>query len=192
MDERRRIFPLLTTTPARGHYTRAERTKTMFDEFKPGDVIAEEKFRVVIPDDGTVIHYAYKLEKSGSFAYGNGTCVTIHNDYNGQRYDVIDTRYCPQCGTVDGFREWAAYHIRKSLRPDCMIERDVPKPTRTRKTTHKEYGVHRKSSDGKAEATGGCYRTAQGAEAFARKCRESGNRDVYIVERDVTEWRRMK
>ena len=123
----------------------------MFDEFKPGEIIATEKFIVTIPDDGTVIHYAYNLEKSGSFAYGNGTCVTIHNDYNGQRFDIVDTRYCPQCATVDGFREWAAYHLRKNLRPDCKIERDVPKPPRPHKTTRKEYAVHFKSNDGKED-----------------------------------------
>ena len=164
----------------------------MFDEFKPGDIIATEKFIVTIPDDGTVIHYAYNLEKSGSFAYGNGTCVTIHNDYNGQRFDVIDTRYCPQCGTVDGFREWAAYHIRKSLRPDCKIERDVPKPTRPRKTTHKEYAVHFKSNDGKEEHVAGHYADKKRARASAETHKGNGNRDVYVVARTVTEWERVK
>ena len=164
----------------------------MFDNFKPGDMIAEEKFIVTIPDDGTVIHYLITLSKSGGFAYGNGTCVRVHDDYPGTQDRYYDTRYETGCSTVEGFHEWALKYLRKNLRPDCKIERDVPKPPRMRKTTHKEYGVHAKSNDGKEEHTGGSYRTAERAEVFARKCRENGNRDVYVVERDVTEWRRVK
>lgn len=163
----------------------------MFDEFKPGDKIATEKFIVTIPDDGTVIHYAYNLEKSGSFAYGNGTCVTIHNDYNGQRFDIVDTRYCPQCATVDGFREWAAYHLRKNLRPDCKIEREIP-PAAKKTRTSKEYGIHFKSNDGKDEYITGHYELKKNADTSAAKHRRMGHKDVYVVERSVTAWKRVK
>ena len=164
----------------------------MFDEFKPGDVIAEEKFIVTIPDDGTVIHYAYTLEKSGAFAYGNGTCVAVRNDYNGQQFDAFDTRYVDACSTVDGFREWALLHLRRNLRPDCKIERDVPKPTRPRKTTRKEYAVHFKSNDGKEEHVAGHYADKKRARASAETHKGNGNRDVYVVARTVTEWERVK
>lgn len=100
--------------------------KTMFDEFKSGDKIAEEKFRVTLPDDGTVIHYTVTLEKSGAFAYGNQTCVTVHDDYPGTWDGHYDTRYTKECSTVEGFRAWAFDFLKKGLRPDALIERDNP------------------------------------------------------------------
>ena len=142
----------------------------MFDNFKPGDKIAEEKFIVTIPEDGTVIHYVYTLEKSGAFAYGNGTCVTVRNDYNAQEFDAFDTRYCTQCGTVDGFREWAADHLRKNLRPDCKIEREIP-PAAKKTRTSKEYGIHFKSNDGKDEYITGHYEVKKNADVSARIAR---------------------
>ena len=163
----------------------------MFDNFKPGDKIAEEKFIVTIPEDGTVIHYVYTLEKSGAFAYGNGTCVTVRNNYNGQQFDVFDTRYCPQCATVEGFREWAAYHLRKNLRPDCKIEREIP-PAAKKTRTSKEYGIHFKSNDGKDEYITGHFEVKKNADASAAKHRRMGHKDVYIVERSVTAWKRVK
>lgn len=165
--------------------------KTMFDEFKPGDVIAEEKFRVTLPDDGTVIHYTVTLEKSGAFAYGNQTCVGVHNDYPGQMDRGYDTRYVKECSTVEGFRKWAFDFLKRDLRPDVLIERE--KPTRkkqTRRTYRKEYGVHFKSNDGKEEHIGGHYTTPERAATYAEKCRRNGNRDVYIVVRNVTAWER--
>ena len=161
----------------------------MFDEFKPGDVIAEEKFIVTIPDDGTVIHCVYSLEKSGAFAYGNGTCVAVRNDYNGQQFDAFDTRYVDACSTVDGFREWALLHLRRNLRPDCKVERDVPPPARKTRTT-KEYGIHFKSNDGKEEYITGHYNEKKNAAASAAKHRRIGHKDVYVVERSVTAWKR--
>ena len=98
----------------------------MFDEFKSGDKIAEEKFRVTLPDDGTVIHYTVTLEKSGSFAYGNQTFVTVYNDYPRSWEHHYDTRYTKECSTVEGFRAWAFDFLKKSLRPDALIERDNP------------------------------------------------------------------
>ena len=165
----------------------------MFDEFKPGDIIAEEKFIVTIPDDGTVIHYVYSLEKSGAFAYGNGTCVAVRNDYNGQQFDSFDTRYVDACSTVDGFREWALLHLRRNLRPDCKIEHEKEPPTRTRRRKWtKQYGVHYKSNDGTEEHIGGQYKTRERAAESAKTRKSYGNRDVYIVCREVTEWERVK
>ena len=164
----------------------------MFDEFKPGDKIAEEKFIVTIPEDGTVIHYTITLEKSGAFAYGNQTCVTVHDDYPGTWDKHFDTRYIAECSTVEGFREWALKHLRHELRKDCKIEREKPKTTRPRKTTRKEYAVHFKSNDGKEEHIAGHYADKKRARASAETHNGNGNRDVYIVARTVTEWERAK
>ena len=162
----------------------------MFDEFKPGDMIAEEKFIVTIPDDGTVIHYTISLSKSGGFVYGNGTCVRVHNDYKGSDDQYYDTRYQTKCSTVEGFREWAFEFLRGNLRPDCKIERDVPKKTRPRNTTRKEYGIHFKSNDGKEAHITGHYADPDDAKKAANRHTRIGNRDVYVVVRDVTEWGR--
>ena len=165
----------------------------MFDEYKPGDMIAEEKFIVTIPDDGTVIHYTISLSKSGGFVYGNGTCVRVHDDYPGTQDRYYDTRYETGCSTVDSFREWAFNLLRKGLRPDCKIERAKEPPTRKRRRKwSKEYGVHFKSNDGKEEHIGGHYKTPGRAEEYAKKCKSYGNRNVYIVVRDVTEWEKVK
>lgn len=53
----------------------------------------------------------------------------------------------------------------------------------------KEYGVHFKSNDGKEEHIIGHYSKREDAEKSAKKHKQNGNRNVYIVERDVTEWR---
>ena len=161
----------------------------MFDEFKPGDMIAEEKFIVTIPNDGTVIHYTISLSKSGGFVYGNGTCVRVHNDYKGSDDQYYDTRYQTKCSTVEGFREWAFEFLRGNLRPDCKIERDVPPPARKTRTT-KEYGIHFKSNDGKDEYITGHYNEKKNAAASAAKHRRMGHKDVYVVERSVTAWKR--
>lgn len=165
----------------------------MFDNFKPGDKIAEEKFIVTIPDDGTVIHYTITLEKSGAFDYGNGTCVTVHDDYPGTWDKHLDTRYLTECSTVDGFREWALKHLRHELRKDCKIEREIPPaPKKTRNGALKEYAVHFKSNDGKEEHIAGHYTDPEAAKAAANRHKRIGNRNVYVVARDVTEWKRMK
>ena len=164
----------------------------MFDEFKPGDMIAEEKFIVTIPEDGTVIRYTISLLKSGGFAYGNGTRVRVHNDYKGSDDQYYDTRYQTKCSTVEGFREWAFTFLRGNLRPDCKIEREKPKTTRTRKTTRKEYAVHFKSNDGKKEYVVGNYADKKRARASAETHKGNGNRDVYVVVRDVTQWEKVK
>ena len=53
----------------------------------------------------------------------------------------------------------------------------------------KEYGVCFTSNDGKEIHIGGHYIMRESAEASAKKHRSYGNRNVFIVERDVTEWR---
>lgn len=163
----------------------------MFDELKPGDKIAEEKFIVTIPEDGTVIHYTITLEKSGAFAYGNQTCVTVHNNYIGTADEHYDTRYVTECSTVEGFREWALKHLRKNLRPDCKIERYNP-PAAKKTRTSKEYGIHFKSNDGKDEYITGHYEVKKNADTSAAKHRRMGHKDVYVVERSVTAWKRVK
>ena len=160
----------------------------MFDEFKSGDKIAEEKFRATLPDDGTVIHYTVTLEKSGSFAYGNQTCVTVHDDYPGTWDNHYDTRYTKECSTVEGFRAWAFDFLKKSLRPDALIERETPAPKV--KEDGKEYGVHYRSGDLAREYVGGHFSTLEDAQKAAARHRKTGSKDVYIVVRDVTPWKR--
>lgn len=165
----------------------------MFDEYKPGDEIATEKFIVTIPEDGTVIHYVVTLAKSGANAYGNQTCVMVHDDYPGTQDKYYDTRYLKECSTVEGFREWAFKQLRRELRPDCKIEHEKEPPTRTRRRKWtKEYGVHFKSNDGKEEHIGGRYKTRERAAESAKTRKSYGNRDVYIVCREVTEWEKVK
>lgn len=57
------------------------------------------------------------------------------------------------------------------------------------KELRKEYGVCFTSNDGKEVHIVGQYIMRESAEESARKHRASGNRNVFIVERDVTEWR---
>lgn len=54
-----------------------------------------------------------------------------------------------------------------------------------------EYGVHYKSNDGKEEHIGGHYRDLKKAIERANVRKGYGNKDVYIVARDVTDWSRL-
>ena len=117
----------------------------MFDQYKPGDKIAEENFRVTIPDDGTVIHYTVTLAKSGANEYGNRTCVVVHDDYPGTMDRYYDTRYETGCSTVEHFREWAFRLRKKGLRPDVLIERE--KPAFARFEVGKKYDANDRSFD---------------------------------------------
>ena len=56
----------------------------------------------------------------------------------------------------------------------------------------KEYGVCFTSNDGKEVHIVGHYQLKASAEASAKKHRAYGNRNVYIVVRDVTKWERAK
>lgn len=58
------------------------------------------------------------------------------------------------------------------------------------KELRKEYGVCFTSNNGTEIHIGGHYIMRESAEASAKKHRSYGNRNVFIVERDVTEWRR--
>ena len=93
----------------------------MYDNLKPGDKIAEEKYTVKV--DGEVIHYTMTLEKSGAFDYGNGTCMTVHDDYPGTWDQHYDTRYCDGLHKPELFRDWSYEWLKNYLRPDCVIER---------------------------------------------------------------------
>ena len=52
----------------------------------------------------------------------------------------------------------------------------------------KEYAIHFKSNDGSEEHILGHYQTHEKAEERMKFHKECGNRDVYIMVRDVTEW----
>lgn len=51
-----------------------------------------------------------------------------------------------------------------------------------------EYGVHFKSSDGKEEHITGHYTDVNDAMASMGRKIANGNKDVYLVTREVTEW----
>lgn len=56
----------------------------------------------------------------------------------------------------------------------------------------KEYAVHIVSNDGTEEHILGRYTKFSEAKDHARRRTGFGNRDVYVVERDVTEWTKTK
>jgi hypothetical protein len=55
-----------------------------------------------------------------------------------------------------------------------------------------EYGICFTSNDGKETHIVGHYSIRESAEASAEKHRKNGNRDVFIVERNVTDWKPSK
>lgn len=88
----------------------------MFDELKPGDVIEKQEFDVET-SCGKTFRYVLTLEKSGSFSYGNGTCVSVTID--GKHDCAIDTRYC--AGIVEDFRGWAVEWVYTETQAGCLI-----------------------------------------------------------------------
>lgn len=56
----------------------------------------------------------------------------------------------------------------------------------------KEYSVHIISNDGTEEHYLGHYKKLADAKEHAKIRSSYGNRDVYVVEREVTEWKKMK
>ena len=93
----------------------------MYENLKPGDVIATEKYIVKVDD--MTINYTMTLEKSGAFSYGNGTCVGVVNDYPGSMPIGIDTRYCTGMATPELFHDWSLQWLKDYCRPDAVIER---------------------------------------------------------------------
>ena len=93
----------------------------MIKDLKPGDVIAKEQY--VVKVDGKTINYTLTLERSGAFDYGNGTCMTVHTDWKGSMDQYYDTRYCSFAPTPKAFRDWSLEWLKRTLRPECEIER---------------------------------------------------------------------
>ena len=54
----------------------------------------------------------------------------------------------------------------------------------------KEYAVCFTSNDGKETNIAGHYMMKETAEESARKHRQNGNKDVFVIVREVTEWKR--
>ena len=54
----------------------------------------------------------------------------------------------------------------------------------------KEYGVCFTSNDGKETHISGHYTIRESAEESAKKHRQNGNKDVFVIVREVTEWKR--
>jgi len=94
----------------------------MYDSYKPGDTIAKEHYKVTTPE-GSVVNYTMTLEKSGAFAYGNETCVSVSVDYPGVWDMGIDTRYCDGCNSPEAFRDWSLEWLKSECRKGCTIER---------------------------------------------------------------------
>lgn len=93
----------------------------MNENLKPGDVIATEKYIVKVDD--LTINYTMTLSKSGSFSYGNGTCMAVENDYPGSMLESYDTRYCTGMATPELFHEWSMEWLKNYCRSDAVIER---------------------------------------------------------------------
>lgn len=98
----------------------------MYANLKPGDVIAKEKYLVKV--DGLEFLYTMILEKSGAFAYGNETCMTVQckeNKEGGKQYmdQGYDTRYCSGMATPELFHDWSMEWLKNYCRPECVIER---------------------------------------------------------------------
>lgn len=56
----------------------------------------------------------------------------------------------------------------------------------------KEYAVHIRSNDGKEEHYLGHFTSVEHAQQCYEKRKRWGNREVYIVEREVTAWKRLR
>lgn len=54
----------------------------------------------------------------------------------------------------------------------------------------KEYAVCFTSNDGKETNISGHYMMKESAEESARRHRKNGNKDVFVIVREVTEWKR--
>ena len=98
----------------------------MYENLKPGDVIATEKYLVKV--DGDEYLYTMTLEKSGAFDYGNGTCMGVEcreNKEGGKRFMTqgYDTRYCNGMATPELFHNWSLEWLTNYCRPECVIER---------------------------------------------------------------------
>lgn len=98
----------------------------MYENLKPGDVIATEKYIVKV--DRYEYLYTMTLEKSGAFDYGNSTCMGVQcreNKEGGKRFmdQGYDTRYCDNMHTPELFHEWSLKWLKDYCRPDAVIER---------------------------------------------------------------------
>lgn len=98
----------------------------MYDNLKPGDVIATEKYLVKV--DGYEYLYTMILSKSGAFNYGNGTCMGVEcreNKEGGKQFMTqgYDTRYCTGMATPELFHDWSMQWLKDYCRPDAVIER---------------------------------------------------------------------
>ena len=82
-------------------------------------MISEEKYLVTC--NGKKYEYRLTLEKSGAFAYGNGTCMAMYVDDN--FIDIFDTRYSDFDGTAEQFHDWSLECLKSYCRKDCTIER---------------------------------------------------------------------
>lgn len=56
----------------------------------------------------------------------------------------------------------------------------------------KEYGICFTSNDGKETHITGHYTLKDSAEESAKRHRECGNLNVFVIERKVSEWKRSK
>ena len=65
--------------------------------------------------------WVLELDKSGAFAYGNGTCVAV--TANGKHHDLIDTRY--EVGITQDFGKWCDEYMSHLFNPEFepQIER---------------------------------------------------------------------
>lgn len=78
-----------------------------------------EKYKVTL--DGEEYLYELELLKSGSFKYGNGTCMSI--TINGKKQmENIDTRYEPDC-SPSNFHDFSYNWLKQYVRKEATVER---------------------------------------------------------------------
>ena len=101
---------------------------------------------------------------------------------------LTETEYRDYLMYNQGFSFASAERYAKEL----YAERDkkMAKTGEKQPLKHIEYGVHFVSTDGSEEHIGGHFTNKNEALQSACRKRGFGNRDVYIVKREVTEWSR--
>lgn len=113
----------------------------------------------------------------------SGTLIVSLSKHNSCVKDGVlyDTYDCSREGTRCVYGYWSQKKTSNSV-------------AHPKKKTYNmtEYAVHIRSNDGKQEHYLGHYTTLRDAEECAEKRRSWGNRNVYIVEREVSEWKRLK
>lgn len=145
------------------------------------------------------------IDLANGVTIANGEAFVEENEYSDDEFETIaecfeedipdehldrltETEYRDYLMYNQGFSFASAERYAKELyaeRDKKMAETGEKQPLK-----HIEYGVHFVSTDGSEEHIGGHFTDKNEALQSACRKRGFGNRDVYIVKREVTEWSR--